>query len=79
MATSNVQILNSGDKTYLAARAIGTGAIAATDPQVVDVVTWPAGSEYVDVVAGIKYIRLAVSSPPVIGDWSKGAALTQLT
>lgn len=67
-------ILNSGDKTYLGARAIGDGAIAAGDDLITDVITYPLGSEYFDNTNHIHYKRVATAG--VIGDWYKSAAYT---
>lgn len=76
MGAVNVQVLNSGDKTYLAAKALGQGAIAAGDALITDVVTYPQGSEYYDTASRITYRRNAVAG--VIGDWSASAAGTVL-
>lgn len=77
MGAVNIQILNAGDKTYLAARALGQGAIAAGDVLITDTVTYPQGSEYYDTASRITYRRNAEAK--VIGDWSASAAGTALT
>lgn len=79
MAAINLNTLDGVYAMNKAPRVVGEGAIEATDSLVVDYKKYPIGTEYFDKTARVKYIRHAVSNPPVIGDWGSQAATTVLT
>lgn len=68
---THLSILNSADKSYKYAVAIGQGAIAdADDPIVADTVQFPVGSQYTDLTNKVFYVRTAVSATPAVADWT---------
>lgn len=69
MAITDLTVLNPGDKTRHYTYASGNGTPAAGDALVDDVVTYTAGSQYLDLAAGTLYVRTAVTVPPAVGDW----------
>lgn len=77
MAATNIKILNAGDKTFLRADAVGTGALAAGDILISNLDMFPIGSTYFDTTNRVHYIRL--DDNLVIGDWCKSAAYTVAT
>ena len=66
---TNLTILNPADKTRMFSVATGKGAVAdADDPIVVDVKSFPVGSQYTDTSAKKFYIRMAATG--VAADWT---------
>jgi hypothetical protein len=74
MAVTNITALNveTNDPTEV----VGTGALAGTDILVTDTKNYQIGAKYFDAENGYMYVRLAVSTPGVLGDWYK-VELTQ--
>lgn len=67
MAATNVKVLNQGDKTFLAAKAMGTGAPADGDAICTDLALFPIGSEYLDTTNSKLWRRITADGDAA--DW----------
>ena len=66
---TNLTILNPADKTRMFSVATGKGAVAdADDPIVVDVKSFPVGSQYTDLTNKKFYVRTAKAV--AAADWT---------